>query len=1556
MKDEFSSQMAKFEARLKAVETSTQRTSRTTRTETDKINDAYRKVAAALDPVVARTQRYEKQVETLNRALKAGIITQGQYNAQIAKAQAPLQSATHWTERLGSSVGRELLGNFTRFFAISALITGTIGSIVSVSRQLVQANLDAEASSRRVEEAVRRYGSTSGVSVEQIDSLAQSISRLTGIDDELIADAETLALRFNRIHAEVFPRVTQAAVDMSVATGTDLSAAFEKVGKLVNQPLRALTLLAREGYAVSKSQSDMIKSLVAAGDIEKAQIEILKILEAQYGGAAAAARDTMGGALKALSTTWENFLEKVGQDNMGPLRQALESLIKLLEIATDKVDEFTLGWHALNIGVNLFVGSATTGIAQVIDQVSSVAPLFGAWGLAIAKLNKEFELSGRFRSAAAAAGMNIAKSEAIIQKILAGTAGAHKSAAGAALEQTEAESKLNKQLKDLQSQTDETIAGLMRAARNTVSLYVAAVKGSREYNAEILRQKITEKILAEENKLRAAGIKLTEGQKFAIEQSIRTESQYQEFIKRTIELQRIAIEQTDNLARKGFAEHFNRELSKVQDGMRKIQVEVDKMLRALDMKRSLGNELEFQLRISGIDEVEPRLRQIEEDYISFLRDLGEGSVTEGERVFQLMAERFGWTVDQIKDKLSLLADIDIAAQLKADIASPDTSLKRLRETLERLKKTVDAGGRSLLTAAEAQEIYTRALSEHIASTLDAVSGFISQLGDITQSSKLQNFGRFVGDVSSVVSASQAFSNNASWSTMLGAAGAWLGAFVTIAEMFTDKGGVHFGAEIGSSGGSAVVSDQWTFVRGQIDEARKAGKAIANAINEIVSSLGAQLDSLVNFVIEQKGEGWAVTFVGGMRRYFDDFQDAVAFGVSQALADSDLSNISEEIRKALQENVFDTLEELNEFITFARDYSRIGLSDLTINLMDLTSWLIEGARKANEYGLSISKLSDEFGKQVNSLRDKILGIVRSPKEQLHQNVVDFNNWITQQRLSAQIQIDAARAQMDAAKLQMDAAFANIKGTGKDKDPELVRLFQEAQKIWKDAANRLDLWTKALDNLPPLITPEEEAEAGRRTRGTGGRGGGRQDVRDFIADRRFQLDLSGMSEWQRKLAELDKQYGPLIEQAGKDKKLREELLKLKERELDLLKKEQALSTVERFREFLGLITPFESVRKTAEGLIKDIEDSPFGSERKARMIGRVLAEIDRQLQAMSDEMSAGLLGDLAGMLDDGILKTDILRAQFVLNWQLQLADARARMAMLIAEGRLTDANRKLIEDAINTLAGLDPATLFGERGAGGTGEEGTASGLAYTSKMEKRAEAAQKAAEELSKALEDARNKLRKYTDDGVDPLTSKLIEIRDDFSQIRSVLGDTPEILDTFNKSVKRAVDEFIADIREFREGMDLSSLSTLTGEGQFYEAQSKFRLVKDAILAGDFSKIGELTGLAQQYGELGQRFTGGEGLRFIMKEIKDSLLAVETSTMGYAERFTGANLGTSTNPMMVSESPAMLRAVNDTTAAINNGNVLVLSELRESKAEIQAQTGLLYQVNQSLKPTGTGIA
>ena len=63
-----------------------------------------------------------------------------------------------------------------------------------------------------------------------------------------------------------------------------------------------LDALRRSGTVFSRSQTDVIRQLAETGRLAEAQVLILDELDRQYGGAARAARDTLGGALTTRRT------------------------------------------------------------------------------------------------------------------------------------------------------------------------------------------------------------------------------------------------------------------------------------------------------------------------------------------------------------------------------------------------------------------------------------------------------------------------------------------------------------------------------------------------------------------------------------------------------------------------------------------------------------------------------------------------------------------------------------------------------------------------------------------------------------------------------------------------------------------------------------------------------------------------------------------------------------------------------------------------------------------------------------------------------------------------------------------------------------------------------------------------------------------------------------------------------------------------------------------------------------------------------------------------------
>lgn len=754
----------------------------------------------------------------------------------------------------------------------------------------------------------------------------------------------------------------------------------------------------------------------------------------------------------------------------------------------------------------------------------------------------------------------------------------------------------------------------------------------------------------------------------------------------------------------------------------------------------------------------------------------------------------------------------------------------------------------------------------------------------------------------------------------------------------------------------------------LEGVQNAAISIIESVKKFIDDINVNMTRLGTVIIEASKSGVNVKFSPtSTGKLFATMEEAIAYAQVLMLKYGEFADsVSNLVKSVIKNTKAMTPEELAADIDFARLLETQNLDEVAQSIKNSLDVAAEQFQRAKDLFLSfysvdlpafaeavssiLTKLNNDIWAQYNSLA----GIEEDPKKawarkmeafNLNKKLIDLQLklWLVEiqgkiKNFNAQVLLVNAHGRLTKRIIEFSSALV---GMVEAIDPALQALLDIEQQI-KDI----------IAGLPPDLT--EADYPGKKGKGGGGGSGSgdKQSVRDFIKDRTFELSLQGLSEYKRQLAELDRQYNRLLEQAGKDKQLREQLLALKEKELAIIQKELILSVVDRFREFLGLITPFQQVKDTAADLIKSIEESPFGSERKARMIGRILNELENQLNHLSMQMASGLLSSMIADLEKFGAQESLLneaRMHFaIIEHTLKMINYRKEIEILRAEGRITDAVLNTLLKGLEFLENIDPLEFLDR--------DGTASGRAYTSRMERLAEANEK----LLKEMEDARNKLLKYQSEGIDPFLAKLREIKSDFDSIIKVLGRTPEVLDTFNKAVKSAVDDFIQPFKEFRENRQLSELSTLTGEQKFYEAQGKFRAISENIpallAAGDFDKIRSILDIGQQYGELAQAFTGGEGLRFLMKEIDDAMKSIESLVPDFAAEITGAELGTLTNPINI-ENSAMVNAVNSTTAAINTGNVLLLTEIRDSLTEQKSQTIILDEIAYNLNglKTGTGL-
>lgn len=211
---------------------------------------------------------------------------------------------------------------------------------------------EAEQATNLLDAAYERTGKTLGRTRDQLDGLATEIQRTTTFSDDLVKEAESILLSFDRVRGEAFERTITVATDLSARLGTDLKTSIRQVGLALQDPIAGLTLLRRTGISFTDSQKNLINSLVESGHAAQAQNVILNELERRFGGAAQAARNTLGGSLTGLKNAFGDLFEGTKKGTSGAasainnlaaalqsekLKGAIDSLIsglaKIIELA-----------------------------------------------------------------------------------------------------------------------------------------------------------------------------------------------------------------------------------------------------------------------------------------------------------------------------------------------------------------------------------------------------------------------------------------------------------------------------------------------------------------------------------------------------------------------------------------------------------------------------------------------------------------------------------------------------------------------------------------------------------------------------------------------------------------------------------------------------------------------------------------------------------------------------------------------------------------------------------------------------------------------------------------------------------------------------------------------------------------------------------------------------------------------------------------------------------------------------------------------------------------------
>ena len=324
----------------------------------------------------------------------------------------------------------------------------------------------------------------------------------------------------------------------------------------------------------------------------------------------------------------------------------------------------------------------------------------------------------------------------------------------------------------------------------------------------------------------------------------------------------------------------------------------------------------------------------------------------------------------------------------------------------------------------------------------------------------------------------------------------------------------------TSGGNVIVGETSNQLNGAVKDALTN---IFKGLQTAMASLGLLLQDIPLIDIKVR-DNIVRVIVGNVVRTFSSMQDAISFGIAEALKQSASGgHLPDEVLAALRNTTATDLQALQSDIDFARGIANYGVPAVVQAIDKSISDFFVAMQRAVSLGIDTTKVIAQFADELQAQKDKILGIDKtlSPQDQLRKDVAAFNQKVA--LLKAQEQADMADLEMKKAELLVKIELARAE-LGIRRALDIATL--ESIKIMEAAIGRIDVaLASAQAVLDSLVTISDEELAAALARvgrgGKGGAGGGDPlgDLRRMIDDVGKSVRQSGMTDLQRQLDDIN-----------------------------------------------------------------------------------------------------------------------------------------------------------------------------------------------------------------------------------------------------------------------------------------------------------------------------------------------------------------------------------------------------------------------------------------------------
>lgn len=287
------------------------------------------------------------------------------FDGKLTRARGSLARTGRSMSRNAESFNKNISNSFRRAAASAAAFEGPLGGIAGrlsglasiatstgvalggallalsgtafVIGKAAKVADDFEGSMNRVNAILKATRGASAQSAEGIREFSEEIAAGTLASVAGVEAAAAKLLTFRRISGDTFKRTLVLAQDLAAAGFGSLSDNVTQLGKALEDPIRNLGALTRNGVSFSEAQRKVIKSLIETGRAAEAQAKILDAIQQQVGGAGAAEGGPIAKGLDLLSQRLDDFF--ISLDKATGAGNAFAKFLNLLSRSLDGLTE-----------------------------------------------------------------------------------------------------------------------------------------------------------------------------------------------------------------------------------------------------------------------------------------------------------------------------------------------------------------------------------------------------------------------------------------------------------------------------------------------------------------------------------------------------------------------------------------------------------------------------------------------------------------------------------------------------------------------------------------------------------------------------------------------------------------------------------------------------------------------------------------------------------------------------------------------------------------------------------------------------------------------------------------------------------------------------------------------------------------------------------------------------------------------------------------------------------------------------------------------------------------